>query len=593
MTKLETINAEDLQNRTYEPTHFLVDELIPEGLHILAGAPKIGKSWLALWLCLCVAQGQPLWNFATTQGEVLYLSLEDSFQRIQTRLFDLTEDAPPTLHFAIMADTLKRGLEQQIEQFLMEHSTTKLVVIDTLQRVRGTGSDSNLYANDYQDIGLLKKLADKQHIAILLIHHLRKLHDDDPMNMISGSTGLSGAADSAFVLQKHSRLANVASLHCTGRDIPDRTLKLEFGEEDHVWKLLEDSKPCGGASKISTLQLVHLFSELLRADPTYLGSPSALSAKIDPDGSLGITPKKVTRLVRESVAALRGNGILADTYPKLLPAERRAYDKILSFLVFLDSIQTANLPNISAYVTANEVNLCLNIQTFQECVHSQSYSYMLDSICSPVERNEILYQWKEDPHLLRRNTFIGDCYNAFQKDQSATTLLRVLMANYILEGIYFYSGFMFFYNLSRNGKMPGSAQEIRYINRDENTHLWLFRKMLLELQEEEPELFSEKAVAGLRLMMMEGVAQEIAWGHYVIGDEVPGLNRQMVSDYIQYLGNLRWTSLGYEPLYPGLEREPEGMEWVSQYANANLVKTDFFEARSTAYAKSTALIDDL
>ena len=199
MTKLKTITAEDLQNRTYEPTHFLVDELIPEGLHILAGAPKIGKSWLALWLCLCVSQGQPLWNFATTQGEVLYLSLEDSFQRIQTRLFDLTEDAPSTLHFAIMADTLKHGLEQQIEQFLTGHPDTKLVVIDTLQRVRGTGSDSNLYANDYQDIGLLKKLADKRHIAILLLHHLRKLHDDDPMNMISGSTGLSGAAEKAHV----------------------------------------------------------------------------------------------------------------------------------------------------------------------------------------------------------------------------------------------------------------------------------------------------------------------------------------------------------------------------------------------------------
>ena len=314
MNKLHTITAEDLQNRTYEPTHFLVDELIPEGLHILAGAPKIGKSWLALWLCLCVSQGLPLWNFATTQGEVLYLSLEDSFQRIQTRLFDLTEDAPPTLHFAIMADTLKRGLEQQIEQFLAEHPTTKLVVIDTLQRVRSTGSDSNLYANDYQDIGLLKKLADKQHIAILLIHHLRKLHDDDPMNMISGSTGLSGAADSTFVLQKNSRLANIASLHCTGRDIPDRTLKLEFGEEDHIWKLLEDSKTCSATSKISTLQLTKLLSELLRADSAYLGSPSALSAKIDPDSKLGITPKKITRLVRESVAVLRENEILTDTY---------------------------------------------------------------------------------------------------------------------------------------------------------------------------------------------------------------------------------------------------------------------------------------
>lgn len=309
MTKLETINAEDLQNRTYEPTPFLVDELIPEGLHILAGAPKIGKSWLALWLCLCISQGQPLWNFATTQGEVLYLSLEDSFQRIQTRLFDLTEDAPPTLHFAIMADTLKRGLEQQIEQFLTEHPTTKLVVIDTLQRVRSTGNDSNLYANDYQDIGLLKKLADNQHIAILLIHHLRKLHDDDPMNMISGSTGLSGAADSAFVLQKNARSANAASLHCTGRDIPDRTLKLEFGEEDHIWKLLEDSKTCSGASKISTLRIENLLSELLQKESEISAPAKVLLEKIDPVGSEGWTPNSFSHQIRKSVDTLRQTGI--------------------------------------------------------------------------------------------------------------------------------------------------------------------------------------------------------------------------------------------------------------------------------------------
>ena len=348
MKTLETMTAEQLQRAPYSPVPFLVDELIPEGLHILAGAPKIGKSWLALWLCLCISQGQPLWNFATTQGEVLYLSLEDSFQRIQTRLFDLTEDAPPTLHFAIMADTLKRGLEQQIEQFLTEHPTTKLVVIDTLQCVRGTGSDSNLYANDYQDIGLLKKLADNQHIAILLIHHLRKLHDDDPMNMISGSTGLSGAADSTFVLQKSSRLANIASLHCTGRDIPDRTLKLEFGEEDHVWKLLEDSKTCSSASKISTLQLTKLLSELLRADSTYLGSPSALSAKIDPDGSLGITPKKVTRLVLESVETLRENGVLVKIYRsngKRLISLRSAESADLSTVEKIDPIDPVGRPS--------------------------------------------------------------------------------------------------------------------------------------------------------------------------------------------------------------------------------------------------------
>ena len=335
MTKLETINAEDLQNRTYEPTPFRVEELLPEGLHILAGAPKIGKSWLALWLCLRVSQGQPLWNFAVTQGEVLYLSLEDSFQRIQTRLFDLTEDAPPTLHFAIMADTLKRGLEQQIEQFLTDHPAAKLVVMDTLQRVRSAGGDSNLYANDYQDVGLLKQLADKQHIAILLIHHLRKLHDDDPMNMISGSTGLSGAADSTFVFQKNSRLANVASLHCTGRDIPDRTLKLEFGEEDHVWKLLEDSKTCSGASKISTLQIEILLSELLQKESEISAPAKALLEKIDPDGSLGITPKKVTRLVLESVETLRENGILVKTY--------RSNGKRL---ISLRSAESADLPSM-------------------------------------------------------------------------------------------------------------------------------------------------------------------------------------------------------------------------------------------------------
>ena len=280
-------------------------------------------------------------------------------------------------------------------------------------------------------------------------------------------------------------------------------------------------------------------------------------------------------------------------YPRLDAAERTAYDKILSFLVFLDSIQTANLPNLGEYITANEVNLCLNIQTFQECVHSQSYSYMLDTICSPTQRDNILYQWKTDEHLLRRNTFIGECYNAFQREKSPEALLRALMANYILEGVYFYSGFMFFYNLSRNGKMPGSAQEIRYINRDENTHLWLFRNILLELKKEEPQLFTESRIEEYREMIKEGCQQEISWGHYVIGDDIQGLNRDMVTDYIQYLGNLRCTNLGFAPIYEGHVKEPDSMSWVSQFSNANMIKTDFFEARSTAYAKSSALVDDL
>lgn len=280
-------------------------------------------------------------------------------------------------------------------------------------------------------------------------------------------------------------------------------------------------------------------------------------------------------------------------YPLLPPAERRAYDKILSFLIFLDSIQTANLPNISSYVTANEVNLCLSIQIFQEALHSQSYSYMLDTICQPQERNDVLYQWKNDEHLLRRNEFIGKIYNDFQEDPSALNFMRAVMGNFILEGVYFYSGFMFFYNLGRNNRMPGSVQEIRYINRDENTHLWLFRNIIKELREECPELFTDELIALYREMIREGCEQEIAWGHYVIGDEIEGLTQEMVTDYIQYLGNLRATSLDFGPIYEGHDVEPPSMTWVSQYSNANMIKTDFFEARSTAYAKSSALVDDL
>ena len=280
-------------------------------------------------------------------------------------------------------------------------------------------------------------------------------------------------------------------------------------------------------------------------------------------------------------------------YRELDPDERTAYDKILSFLVFLDSIQTANLPSLGEFVTANEVNLCLTIHAFQEAVHSQSYSYMLDTICSPEERNAILYQWRDDEHLLARNKYIGDQYNRFQEDPSPENLVRTAVANYVLEGIYFYSGFMFFYNLGRNGKMSGSVQEIRYINRDENTHLLLFRSIIKELQKERPELFTPELVAEYRGMIREGVEQEIAWGSYVIGNRIQGLTEGMIRSYIRYLGNLRCTGLGFAPLYEGETKEPDSMKWISQYSNANMIKTDFFEAKSTAYSKSTAFVDDL
>lgn len=307
MKKLDTIDADTLLGIPYEPLSFIVEDLLPQGLHLLAGAPKIGKSWLALWLCLRVAQGGPLWNFATKPCEVLYLCLEDSFQRIQSRLLDLTEDAPATLHFAVMSEQLHDGLLEQMEQFLRDHPATGLVVIDTLQRIRAVGSEANPYASDYRDIGVLKALADQHRIAVLLIHHLRKLNDDDPMNMISGTTGLSGATDSNFVLRRSKRRGNTATLYCTGRDIVYRELSLEFNNETHIWNLLSDD--CGQADQ-SCGRILFLLSALLRERPEICAPAKALLEKIDPDGTEGLTPNSFSHKLRKSVDALRRSGIV-------------------------------------------------------------------------------------------------------------------------------------------------------------------------------------------------------------------------------------------------------------------------------------------
>ena len=280
-------------------------------------------------------------------------------------------------------------------------------------------------------------------------------------------------------------------------------------------------------------------------------------------------------------------------YRNLSENEKNAYDKILSFLVFLDSIQTANLPSIGEYITANEINLCLTIQAYQEAVHSQSYGYILDSICSPEERMSILYQGKDDELLLARNKFIGEQYNDFYNNRTKYNLVKTAIANYVLEGIYFYSGFMFFYSLGRIGKMPGTVQEIRYINRDENTHLWLFRSIILELKKEESEIFTQENIDIFRSMIKQAVEEEIKWARYAIGENIQGLSMTMIEDYLKYLGNLRCRGLGFENIYPGYEKEPTSMSWVSEYSDPNAIKTDFFEAKVSAYAKSTVIEDDL
>ena len=303
--KLNTINGAALMSQPLRPPNFVVDSLLSQGLHILAGSPKVGKSWLALWLAVTVAKGEPVWDMAAKRGHTLYLCLEDSVLRIQNRLFEITEDAPENVHFCTECAPIGQGLEEQIETFSVEHPGTVLVIIDTLQMVRPIHDAT--YANDYRDLSVLKRLADRLGLAILLIHHLRKEKAEDVFHRISGTTAISGAVDSSFTLVEERRGCGRAKLTCIGRDIEYRELELARNS-DNVWELISDSK---SQPELLEDRIVVLLSVLLEKQREFIGTPTELSQKIDPGGQEGITPKKVSRLILQNVEALRWIGISA------------------------------------------------------------------------------------------------------------------------------------------------------------------------------------------------------------------------------------------------------------------------------------------
>ncbi|MBD5133640.1 MAG: AAA family ATPase [Clostridiales bacterium] len=330
--RLPTIDGETLMSKPLQPLNFVVDTLISQGLHILAGSPKVGKSWLALWLAVTVAKGEPVWGLPVKQGTTLYLCLEDSQLRIQNRLFDVTEDAPSNVHFCTESRILGDGLEEQLRQFLAEHPDTSLVIIDTLQMIRGTTYD-NTYANDYRDLSVLKKLADAHGIAILLIHHLRKEKADDVFNRISGTTAISGAVDASFTLVEEQRGSGRARLSCIGRDIEYRELELRRNA-DNVWEVTADSYQ---QPELLGDRIIFLLSELLRGCSAFIGTPTELAQRIDPGGAEGITPKNVSRKILQSVAALSEIGITA--------VVRRSNGKRLVELHRADSADSAGAGN--------------------------------------------------------------------------------------------------------------------------------------------------------------------------------------------------------------------------------------------------------
>ena len=304
MTKLNTINCEELMTEPLKPIEFVVDNLITQGLFILAGAPKIGKSWLALDICLSVAKGEPVLNAKTAQGTSLYLCLEDSRIRIQNRLYEMTDEPTEHLHFALLANSICSGLEEQIERFISEHRDTKIIFIDTLQKIRSDSPDST-YATDYRELSVLKTIADKHSVAIVLVHHLRKTKDADPFNRISGTTGLSGCVDGSFVLSESKRGSRNATLYCVGRDIENREIELKFDSEQHRWMSDEFFSEKENKNKI----FIEKIFDFMIERKYFVGTATELANLIAPQFDAEIFPNRLTRDLVQNAYELSDYGI--------------------------------------------------------------------------------------------------------------------------------------------------------------------------------------------------------------------------------------------------------------------------------------------
>lgn len=235
---LSTVSMQDLYETIYPSRPPVIDGLLYAGTYLFVGAPKVGKSFLMAQIGYHVSTGLELWGYPVHQGAVLYLALEDDHRRLQDRLFRMfgTESAD-NLYFSIYAKQLGAGLEEQLKWFVQEHPDTRLIIIDTLQKVRESGGDTYSYVSDYEVITKLKAFADEHGICLLLVHHTRKQQAEDKFDMISGTNGLLGAADGAFLLQKERRTSNAATLDISGRDQQDQRLYLTRNEERLIWTL--------------------------------------------------------------------------------------------------------------------------------------------------------------------------------------------------------------------------------------------------------------------------------------------------------------------------------------------------------------------
>lgn len=260
----------------------------------------------------------------------------------------------------------------------------------------------------------------------------------------------------------------------------------------------------------------------------------------------------------------------------LTPEEDIAVRNTLGFLVFLDSLQVNNLPNIREYITCSGVKTLITLQEFQEAVHSQSYQYIFESLYTSEDRDMIYNLWRDNPLLAKRNKFIADQMQNFVDEPTEDNFKRVQIANLALEGIYFYEGFNLFDQLAGRKKLVQTQKIIDYIRTDENSHVALFTKIIHESMNprEEKEMIYE--------ILGTAAEQEIEWAHSTYGNNILGVSKESSEQYVKFLTNKLLRGLRLEPLFE---------EVTNPYAHLEVkARGNFFEtAAMTDYSQSGAV----
>lgn len=280
-------------------------------------------------------------------------------------------------------------------------------------------------------------------------------------------------------------------------------------------------------------------------------------------------------------------------FSSLTKEEQDAYLKIIGLLSTLDAPQTRTALLISLYATDPSVQSIMAVIAQQEAVHNESYSYVLSSVVSWNEQNEAFQLGRTDELLLKRNEQLTEQYNAFVENPTIENILKTLVYTSLLEGMFFYSGFAFFYHLARQNKMVGTSTMISYINRDELEHGRFITELFRAALAENPEYNNETFISWVYDHFRQSVDLEIEWSHYVLAD-IDGIDLRELDGYVKYRANKMLRMMGLQELYP--ENVDNPLKWIRAYVdNFDGTKTDFFEQKSRQYTKTSDLngFDDL